>query len=418
MPNFGPKDIDAFCKTLWIRGDLVIDCNRDIQHIGNITTVYDITAGRDLHVDNNAFIRGFTQTRLLDQTGTALYGNIKDASVSIYNNTTQEFSSGFFIYGNGWVVTAAHGLLDGNVVTKESANNVYVSVTNMNGISGENRVLRASEVYVDAAADLAVIKVLGIMTQPYLQWGNSLNTSPGNRVYTIGNPLASDQQSFSQGLIRDNEFVRFPLAVESILTSDSSYQGHSGSPIVDERGNVVGVLTFGIKGDANADVSTLTGGPSQRMAQPIVSAMISSHDDYVQKGFMGANVWFPVNAYDVVTLGLVGTDFTTKGIRLGNIFPGEPLDVAGLQVDDIIVQVDDYVVGDLDGQTNPTVATWFKTAGTDVTVQYIRPPSTTVVSQTVTLASFPIDADVPLFGNFSGQGENRFYNLPGVKVRR
>ena len=419
MPNFGPKNIDLFCKTLWIQGEVVIDCDRDIQNVGNILAVYDVLTGRDLYVFGNAnVVTGFTETKLIDKTGTALYGNIKNASVTIYNNDNKEFSSGFFLYGNGWVVSSAHGFLDGNVETKVNANSVYVSVTDMNGVTGQNMVLQATELYVDAAADLAVLKVPGVMTQPHLQWGNSIATGPGSRVYTIGNPFFSDHQSISQGLIRDNEFVRFPVAVESVLTSDSSYEGHSGSPIVDEYGKVVGVLTFGIKGSANVDVSTLTGGPSQRVAQPIISDMIANQTDYTKKGFLGANVWFPVNTFDIIDLGLVGSGFTTKGIRLANIFPSEPLSNAGLINDDIIVQVDDYIVGDLDKQPHPSTATWFKTPGSNVTVQYIRPPSTTIITQEVTLSNYPTDADTPLFGNFSGQGDNRFYNLPGTKLKR
>lgn len=419
MANFGKKNIDLFCKTLWVRGEVVIDCNRDILNIGNVLTDFDIVTGRDLYVFGNAnVVNGFIETKLIDKTGSAIYDNLKDASVSIYNTESQEFSSGFFVYGNGWVVSSAHGFLEGNVQTKVPTNSVYVSVTNMNGVQGQNMVLQANEIYVDAAADLAVIKLPGLMSQPHLQWGNSLASTPGSRIYTIGSPLSSDQQSISQGLIRDNEFVRFPISVESILTSDSSYEGHSGSPIVDEYGKVVGVLTFGIKGDANADVSTITGGPSQRMAQPIVGRLIENQNDYTAKGFMGANVWFPVNAFDIIDLGLVGSGFNTRGIRLANIASGEPLDVAGLQTDDIIVKVDDFVVGDLDNQTHPTTVSWFKQAGDDVQVQYIRPPSANIQVQQITLGAFPTDADIPLFGNFSGQSDNRIFNLPGNKLQR
>jgi S1-C subfamily serine protease len=419
MANFGKLDKDLFCKTLHVRGDLVIDCYGNFQNIGNISIINDASVGGNLTVQGNANIQnGFITTKLIDKTGSALYSSMKNASVTIYDSTNQEFSSGFFVSESGWIVSSAHGFLDGNVVTKHNANSLYVSITNMNGFADNNMVVQADSLYIDAAGDLAVIKVPGVMSQSYLEWGDITNASPGDRCFVIGNPLASDQQSISDGIVRDREFVKFPNPLESILTSVSSYSGHSGSPIVNERGKVLGVLTFGIQNSANADVSTLTGGPSQRIAEPIVNAMISNNSDYTTKGFLGANVWFPVNTFDIVDLGLVDSGFSTKGIRLGNIFPGEPLEVAGLQNDDIIIQVDTEVVGDLDSQTHPSTVTWFKTPGEAVTVQYIRPPSTVVFSNVITLATFPFGADEPLFGKFSGQGGNAFFNLPGTKVVR
>jgi S1-C subfamily serine protease len=419
MPNFGKLDQNLFCKTLHVKGDLVIDCKGDIQNIGNITIDYDATFGRDLTVFGNAnVVSGFISTKLNDKTGSALYTQMKNTSVSIYNNAKEEFSSGFFVSPDGWIVTAAHGLLTGNVSTKPNTSNVFVTVSGVNGNVNTSVTLQSDSIYVDAAGDLAVIKVSGLMTQPYLEWGNSLSTLSGSRCYTIGNPLASDHQSIENGLIRDNEFVKFPSAVESILTSISSYSGQSGSPIVNEYGKIVGVLTYGIQGDANADVSTLTGGPSQRVAEPIVTSMINDLDDYTIKGYLGTESWFPVNAFDVVNLGLIGTGFNTRGIVLANVIAGEALDNANLAVNDIITKIDNYIVGDLDNQTHLSTATWFKTAGETVDIEFIRPPSTTVFSTIATLGLFPASADEPLIGNFAGTGDATMFNLPGTRIRR
>jgi S1-C subfamily serine protease len=419
MPNFGKLDKDLFCKTLHVKGDLVIDCKGDIQHIGNITIDYDATFGRNLTVLGNSVVSGFMSTRVNDKTGSALYTKMKNTSVSIYNNAKEEFFSGFFVSPDGWVVTAAHGLLTGNVSTKTNVGNVFVTVSGINGNVNTNITLQSESIYVDAAGDLAVIKLPGIISQPYLEWGNSLSDAPpGSRCYTIGNPLASDHQSIENGLIRDNEFVKFPAPLESILTSISSYSGQSGSPIVNEYGKVIGVLTFGVQGDANADVSTLTGGPSQRVAEHIVSTMINDLDDYTIKGYLGTEFWYPVNAYDIVTLGLIGSGFNTRGIVLGNVIAGEALDNANLTVNDIITKIDNYVVGDLDNQTHLSTATWFKTAGETVDIEYIRPPSISVYSTIATLGLYPVSADEPLIGNFSGTGDATMFSLPGTRIRR
>lgn len=419
MPNFGVKNKDLFFKTLWHRGDLVMDCNSNVQNISNITIDLNATVGKDLTVFGNAnIVNGFLCSKIIDKTGSDMYSKIKDTSVTIYDTTNQEFSSGFFVRSNGWIVSSAHGFLDSDVTTKHPPENIFVSVTNLNQVPNNNVVLQADSIYVDAAGDIAVIKVPGVTTQPYIQWGNSIQTAKGSRCYVIGNPLASDQQSISGGLVRDNEFVRFPTPLENVLTSISSYSGHSGSPILNELGHAIGILTFGIQGDANADVSTLTGGPSQRVAERIVDDMIVNLADYTQKGYMGVNIWFPVNTFDIIDLGLLGTGFTTKGIRLGNIEAGEALDLANLANDDVIISVNGLTVGDLDNQTHPSTVTWFKTPGETVQVNYIRPPSTTIISTPVTLGLYPPDKDIPLFGRFSGTGETYTFNLPGTRLRR
>ena len=416
--NFGKLDKDLFCGTLWIKGNEIFDANSNLKNVNNLTVDGNALVYGDEHIVGNAIVGGWLTAKLNDQTGISVYQKIKNASVSIYNSTNQEFFSGFFVDPNGWVVSAAHGFLHGNVTTKESAANVFVSVTQVNGSPMDNLVIQASNIYVDAAGDIAVIKLPGIMTQSYLEWGNSLNTSPGNQCFAIGNPLASDQQSICEGIVRDNTFVKYPIAVESILTSVSSYSGNSGSPIVNQHGKVLGILTFGIQGDANADVSTLTGGPSQRIAQRVVDDMITMQHDYDQKGYLGVETWYPVNAFDIVQLGLLGSGFTTKGIRLGNVIPGDALDLAHLQTDDIITQCNGLVLGDLEGQTNITTVTWFKTAGETVDIQYIRPPSTTLIGTFATLDLYPESVDEPLFGNFAGSGDGVVYNLPGTRLRR
>lgn len=145
--------------------------------------------------------------------------------------------SGFFITGNGYVVTNAHVVRDAKQVRL---------VTAVGAVS-------ARVVKVDAANDLALLKADGTFVM--LPVASSRTVNLGSTVSTVGFPnilLQGFSPKFSRGEIGslsgpqdDARYFQISVSVQP---------GNSGGALVDERGNVVGVVSA--KLSAKAALST------------------------------------------------------------------------------------------------------------------------------------------------------------------
>jgi S1-C subfamily serine protease len=191
--------------------------------------------------------------------------------------------SGFFVTKDGYLATAAHCVLSDDIDPSTNRpvplEKFYVSVTNVNK-TNVNKILPARLAGYDNVTDVAVLKVSGLTDQDYLQWGSSEQTSIGSEVYALGNPLGVDDDSFSYGHVRDNEYKgELPnFGVESILTDVTIISGNSGGPLLNPICKVIGLSNYGI-----GKTSNLGGGVSQKTAQPIIENIIQNDLSSVNK---------------------------------------------------------------------------------------------------------------------------------------
>lgn len=154
-------------------------------------------------------------------------------SVVSINGTTVD---GGRVSGSGFVVSA-----DGIIVT-----NLHVlrglrefSVTFPDGDVYDDVAIRA----VDQRRDLAIIKVPAVSLRP-LALGDSDAVQAGQRVLLIGSPNGLTR-SASAGIVRA---IREMDGYKVIQTDAASNPGNSGGPMLNERGEVIGILTFKLKG--------------------------------------------------------------------------------------------------------------------------------------------------------------------------
>ncbi len=184
--------------------------------------------------------------------------------------------SGFFVTSNGYMVTAAHCVLSNtfNETTQryDPLTEFDISISNVNGIRNLNKVLNGRLVGYDQLCDVAVLKVDGLTSQQFLNWGKSRQTPIGSRVFVLGNPAGVDEDSFAIGIVRDNKYNgEFPtFYVESVLTDGTIIGGNSGGPLLNSVGQVIALTNYGI-GESNQ----LGGGVSQFIAQNIVNQIIA-----------------------------------------------------------------------------------------------------------------------------------------------
>jgi S1-C subfamily serine protease len=160
------------------------------------------------------------------------------AVVMIKVNDGQGTGSGFLIQG-GYIVTDNHVVtLDG--LTSSASLRVYFS----NGRSAKGVIVGR-----DPYSDIAVIKAVGVTDLPALSLGNSSGVAVGDPVIAIGSPLGL-ADTVTSGIVSAVERPVQPTAdagtgaqvfFDAIQTDAPINPGNSGGPLVNARGQVIGV---------------------------------------------------------------------------------------------------------------------------------------------------------------------------------
>ncbi len=193
----------------------------------------------------------------------------------------------------------------------------------------DGRRERATIVGRDELTDLAVLKINAskLIAAP---WGQSDELETGDFVWALGSPFGLDH-SVTFGIVSAKgrrELVG--SAYQDYLQTDVAVNpGNSGGPLIDSRGQVVGINTA-IVGSAYQGVSFAI--PS-RVARKVYE-QIKTHGN-VERGWLG------VGLIDLTTeiARELRVDAVT-GVVLTSVKPGTPAAHAGLQSDDVITQWD------------------------------------------------------------------------------
>lgn len=239
--------------------------------------------------------------------------------------------------GAGWVYDElGHIVTNAHVV--RSAGRLAVEFS-------DGRAIRAELVGADPYTDIAVLKVDAVEGLFPAVRATGRFPTQGQRVFAFGSPF-SYKFSMSQGIVsgvgRDSPggIGTFGQYTNFIQTDAAVNPGNSGGPLVDVRAEVVGmnVAIATARGGGELDEST---GDSAGISfaiplgtiEPIVAQLITYGE--VRRGFLG--IVYNGTSIDRVS---VGGEVRT-GVRITVIEEGAPSDLAGLAVDDVIVEVDD-----------------------------------------------------------------------------
>ncbi len=219
----------------------------------------------------------------------------------------QGAGSGFVIDGQGHILTNYHVI--------ENARQLEVTTS-------DKKKYKAQVVGTDPAHDLAVIQIPS-KTVPGAEIGDSKSLVVGQKVFAIGNPFGLSG-TMTRGIISSIRSVRGPRGFidEAIQTDAAINPGNSGGPLLNSRGQVIGINSM-----------ILTGGVEQSagigFAIPINTAK-SVLDDLVHLG----HARFPALGVRTIPIGPDLADemglAAGSGLLIVQVVPGSAADRAGL----------------------------------------------------------------------------------------
>lgn len=244
-------------------------------------------------------------------------------------------------------------------------------LTNQHVVQGATRItvrLQTGEEFrgvvkgVDEETDLAVIKVETTRDLPTVKLGDSNSAQVGDWVLAIGSPFGLDQ-TVTAGIISTKE-RQTPLftSFQQFLQTDAAInRGNSGGPLVNMRGEVIGVNSqiATSTGDYNGIGFALPSNEASFVYQQIVS------QGKVRRGYLGIFLE-SVKAEFARVYGLP----EAKGAVVTDVRdPSGPAGKAGIQANDIIVEFNGQPIASAQDLINKVAAT---PVNTNVTVTYLR----------------------------------------------
>lgn len=221
--------------------------------------------------------------------------------------------TGFIIDADGFILTNHH-VIDG-------ADRILVRLS-------DDRQLRAEAIGADPDTDIALIKIDAPRAFPFAPLGDSDSLRVGEWVLAIGNPLAYEH-TVTVGVVSFIGRKLFDSSLDRYIQTDAAINfGNSGGPLINARGEVIG-----INAAISSRASNIGFAVPINQARAILPQLRAK--GRVSRGYIG------------VTLRDVDPDLqrslrlsTAVGALVQDVTPGSPAARAGLRTYDLIVGVD------------------------------------------------------------------------------
>ncbi len=258
----------------------------------------------------------------------------------------QGMGSGFIIDARGIILTNAH-VVDG-------AEEVTVRFH-------DGRKITSRDFKADPKTDIAVIRLSGVNGLPALSMGNSDTAEVGDRVLAIGAPLGLTG-TVTHGIIsHKGRNMRLNMYEDFLQTDAAINPGNSGGPLVNMRGEVIGV---------NSAIKSRTGG-FQGIGLAIASNLASKikdkliQDGVVKRGYLGVQI----RDLDDPALASKLNLKENKGVLITQVLDQGPAALAGVLPGDVVIAIEGKPIKD--GKTLQSLIA-DATLGTKLALQVMR----------------------------------------------
>jgi S1-C subfamily serine protease len=318
------KTFAALLVAAALGGGLAFGVGSAVWDGGGTTTVVRDSAASDIS----------SAPQNVDDAGSALVGQIyRNAAPGVVQVTSsiqaqdsffesqdgQALGSGFVIDKLGHLITNFH-VVDG-------ANEVFVN------FSGNDR-MKAEIVGTDPSTDIAVLKIdANARALTPLPLGNSDAVRVGDSVVAIGNPFGLDR-TVTAGIVSalQREIVAPDgYLIDKVIQTDASInKGNSGGPLLNARGEVIGVNSQ-IESESGGNVGIGFAVPTNTVRE-VASELIENGK--IEHPYLGVRMQ---------TIDEALADFAEvpkRGVLVTEVVPGSPAEEAGLEGGDASVVVD------------------------------------------------------------------------------
>ena len=223
--------------------------------------------------------------------------------------------------GSGVIVSKEGHILTNNHVIK-GMTTIAVQLT-------DGRAVPARFIGSDASTDIAVLQI-NVPNLVPLPLGDSDKARVGQVVFAIGNPFGL-QETVTQGIISARgRRARRDSDVEFLQTDAAVNQGNSGGPLLNLRGEIIGINTA-IFSETGGNVGISFAVPANVARRTLESVLATGR---AIRGYLGVEL----QAMNPEIAGLLGARDPRGAIVVG-VTAGSPAEAAGLQPGDIIRKI-------------------------------------------------------------------------------
>jgi S1-C subfamily serine protease len=245
--------------------------------------------------------------------------------------STEESGSGVIIRGEdgpGYFV-----LTNNHVIAQATTGQITINLA-------DGRLFHPKRVWADPESDVAVLRLEGTENLPTVPLGNSDNVRVGQWVLAIGSPFGLNQ-TVTHGIVSARERGQISLGntirIKDFLQTDAAINpGSSGGPLVNLDGEVIGINT------AIASASGNNSGVAFSIPINLVKRIMQQllQKGSVARGYLGMQLAPTFEPADALKLGLD----RVQGALVEAVYPETPAASAGLQVNDVVLQVDSTAI--------------------------------------------------------------------------
>jgi serine protease Do len=232
----------------------------------------------------------------------------------------QSAGSGFIIDGVGLILTNHHVV--------ENASKITVSLS-------DDHTFEAQVIGTDPKTDIALLKINAGYTLPTVPLGNSETLEIGEGVLAIGNPFGLEH-TVTSGIVSAKGRRIGAGPYDNFIQTDASINpGNSGGPLINRRGEVVGVNTaIFSRGGGNIGIGfAIPVNLVKELLPPL------KQTGRVTRGWLGIVIQ-TVTPTLAESLGLDAP----QGALVANVSQNSPAEQGGLTLGDVIVEFDQTIV--------------------------------------------------------------------------
>ena len=254
--------------------------------------------------------------------------------------------------GTGVVITS-----DGDILTNDhvvdGANKVSVLFV------GDTEPTLATVLAVDVGNDLALLHVDKTGLTPAV-FADPDSIDIGDEVVAVGFALDLDGgPTVTSGIVSalNRTIVSGDGALDGLIQTDTAISsGNSGGPLVNTRGQVIGINTAVFQSSSEVAANNVGFSISVAEALPVIEELRAQANGQARtEGYLGVSV------LDRNDGGL--------GAVIAEVSPGSPADLAGMEVDDVVIEADGSPV---DGQPALVAAIRDKSPGDSIKIDVLR----------------------------------------------